>query len=131
MFGSPEKDWLLQQELYSAILSGHCSLIIEIVLEVIPLSFGFSSRVFVWTTTSSTTNQLTFTRHIIIFIISRLLTTMLTLILASQLLCRTTQVMTTSLAVSGGNSIVVNITLNLETRMPKAFSTTLLALDIL
>ena len=26
---SPEKDWLLQQDLYSAILPGHCSLIIE------------------------------------------------------------------------------------------------------
>ena len=29
---SPEKDWLLQQELYSAILPGHCSLIVEVVL---------------------------------------------------------------------------------------------------
>ena len=28
IFGSPEKDWLLQQVLYSAILPGHCSLII-------------------------------------------------------------------------------------------------------
>ena len=35
IFGSPEKDWLLQQELYSAILPGNCSLIIEVVLEVI------------------------------------------------------------------------------------------------
>ena len=40
IFGSPEKDcllvlkkgWLLQQELYSAILPGHCYLIIEVVL---------------------------------------------------------------------------------------------------
>ena len=45
---NPEKDWLLEQELYSAILPGNCSLIIEVVPEVIPLSFGFSSRVSVW-----------------------------------------------------------------------------------
>ena len=53
---SPEKDWLLQQDLYSAILPGHCSLIIKVVLQVIPLSFGFSSRVSVLATTSSTTD---------------------------------------------------------------------------
>ena len=81
---SPEKDWLLQQELYSAILPGHCSLIVEVVLQVIPLSFGFSSRVSVLVTTSSTTNQLTITRHIIIIVLPRLLTTRLTLILAYQ-----------------------------------------------
>ena len=45
---SPEKDCLLQQDLYSAILPGHCSLIIEVVLQVIPLSFGLSSRVSVF-----------------------------------------------------------------------------------
>ena len=84
---SPEKDWLLQQDLYSAILLGHCSLIIEVVLQVIPLSFGFSSRVSVLASTSSTTNQSTITRHIII--LPRLLTTMLTLILASQYVVQT------------------------------------------
>ena len=81
---SPEKDWLLQQELYSAILPGHYSLIVEVVLQVIPLSFGFSSRVSVLATTSSTTNQSTITRHSIIIVLPRLLINRLTLILASQ-----------------------------------------------
>ena len=45
---SPEKDWLLQQDLYSAILPRHCSLIVEVFLQVIPLSLGFSSRVLSW-----------------------------------------------------------------------------------
>ena len=50
---------------------------------------------------------------------------------SSSFLCRTTQVKTTSLTFSEGSSIVVIMTLNLETRMPKAFSTALLPLDIL
>ena len=81
---SPEKDCLLQQDLYSAFLPGHCSLIIEVVLQVIPLSIGLSSRVSVLATTSSTTNQSTITRHIIIIILPRLLTCRWTLILASE-----------------------------------------------
>ena len=60
------------------------------------------------------------------FITTRLLTTMLTLILTSKYVVQNHTGHDHSLTVSGGSSIVVIMTLNLETRMP-----TLLPLDIL